>query len=1218
MAADARDRFASRFAALLEDSGLQANQAAARVNASRPQGASWSVTAGVLSAWKTGRNLPSEPKQVGFFRVVRFLTEHARGRAARGHTVGQLLDEVGWTRLLDQARAAPLPDALHLGEIALYLRALIEWLNIDPWPRWFAGPALAPAAIERKLRIANGCDGEQELDADELAGQCARLVVLGGPGSGKTWLARRTARLCAEAALEALAEGALPDEVEVPLYTTCARLFAASPGDGIRRAIVSSALGQLPDLGGSRVTDALQALFEERNTPTLLVADSLDEASGADDRIRQADTLPPSWRIVLTSRQAAWNHQLAIRDADPSRRTGVLQPLCYPSDVEAFIAAWFSVRPSQAAVLAAQLRGRPAVQQAATVPLILAFYCIVGGDQSLPARRTDLFTKVIRRMLTGQWRGSGERDPDPDACLETLRDWAWSSAASDPVSGVGAWADEFATPRVRHSQDDRAALGHVAPPLGPPDADTGLTRRSFVHRSLCEHLVAEHVALRMSAEEAADELLNHLWYDPDWEYVAPAALAMHPQRDRVLESLVRRATNSDHTRADLMGIDGCGEIRKFLARVARESAADDWPPGASEMIAQARHNFALSGRGSDNLRLVASASWPESNSLILRSMLGFASHEASTWVAWALADAVEWLALTAEDGVQVREALLGLLPDQTDSLTCELLADAAAALALTDQDRSQVRELLLRLIFDGTNPEVAAALASAVARLDPTAEDQASARQVLLRLLPGQAIPWIARQLADAIVQLVVTDADRADARQALLGLLPEQADPQIAEALAVAAAALALTDNDRAHVRQILLGLVPGQASRWSALRVADAVAGLNPTAEDRAQLRDALLGLLPARTDPHFPAQDLQTEQDLVYTVARLAVTDEDRIQVRETLLGLLPDQGIPWIATAMAKTAVNLAVTDEDREQVRESLLGLLYDEPDPWVARGLAAAVAQLDPSAQDRARVRQALLRLIPEQTDFVIAGDLAAAVAQLDPSAQDRARVRQVLLRLLSGQRHPEETGQDLVQAILRLTVTDEDRVQVREALLRLIPDQVTSWNGWLLVDAVTRLAATDEDRVQVRGALLGLLPDQAHPEIAKSLADAAVALAVTDEDRVQVREVLLGLLPDQINPVVAAALASAVARLDPTAEDQASARQVLLRLLPDQGHPQEARTLANAVAQLGPTVADLGGSDRWPHPPHAALLAAVRQNSGLSAWLAALPLLSGRTPITD
>ena len=86
-----------------------------------------------------------------------------------------------------------------------------RWVNTDPWPRdrRFGGPVLIPSAIERKLRVsAFGRAGEEDLDADDLARQCQRLVVLGGPGSGKTWLAKRTARCCAERALEAMAAGA--------------------------------------------------------------------------------------------------------------------------------------------------------------------------------------------------------------------------------------------------------------------------------------------------------------------------------------------------------------------------------------------------------------------------------------------------------------------------------------------------------------------------------------------------------------------------------------------------------------------------------------------------------------------------------------------------------------------------------------------------------------------------------------------------------------------------------------------------------------------------------------------------------------------------------------------------------------------------------------------------------------------------------------------------
>jgi hypothetical protein len=158
------------------------------------------------------------------------------------------------------------PGPAHRGEIAVYLTTLIDWLSTDQWPRdrlfepqdrRFEQPALTPAALERKLRMAAmGQASEQDFDANDLAKRCRRLVVLGRPGSGKTWLAKRTVRRCAEDALEALAAGRTLDEIELPLYTTCSHLFGAD-GD-IRHAVVSSALDQLGDLGGSRLSAALR------------------------------------------------------------------------------------------------------------------------------------------------------------------------------------------------------------------------------------------------------------------------------------------------------------------------------------------------------------------------------------------------------------------------------------------------------------------------------------------------------------------------------------------------------------------------------------------------------------------------------------------------------------------------------------------------------------------------------------------------------------------------------------------------------------------------------------------------------------------------------------------------------------------------------------------------------------------------------------------------
>ena len=694
--------------------------------------------------------------------------------AAETDRFAGLLGELG--RVLDRVAPGQAGEA----EVAVYLGVLIRWLNTDPWlPRTGAGGlALAPEVIERKLTITTGGGrAGQDADADDLGRCCARLVVLGDPGAGKTWLARRTARLCAEAALEALASGKTPDEVELPLYTTCARLAAVPPDVVIRTAVVGSALGQLPDLGGARITGALRRLFEERDAPTLLVADSLDEARGADERIRLADSLPPAWRIVLTSRPGTWHGQLAINGNDPARRVGVLQPLRYPGDVEAVIAEWFRGRPGRAAYLSAQLRGQAALRQAATVPLILAFYCIVGGDQPLPARSAGLYDKVIRRILTGRWRGCGEPDLDLDGCLDTLRGWAWSAAAANPISGTGAWADEFPVARPgKHTRDEKDALNHVAAPAGPADADTGMTPRRFIHRTIREHLVAQHIALTMPPRQAAGELLKHLWYDPDWEHAAPAALAMHPHRDQVLTHLISSITGTEQPGADIAAFDGCQEIRRFLTRVARESAEDDWSPESAELIGQARRDIAATEP--DGPRQVAARDWPASNHPILESVLALLSAAGDPEQAGALAGAVAGLEPTEAERAQARQALLALLPAATSSRQARELAGPVAGLAVTEADRAQARQALLAALPDATEPWTAQELAGAVAGLEPTEAERAQARQALLALLPATGEPSQAGALAGAVAGLEPTEAERAQARQALLALLSAAGDP--------------------------------------------------------------------------------------------------------------------------------------------------------------------------------------------------------------------------------------------------------------------------------------------------------------------------------------------------------------------------------------------------------------------------------------------------------
>ena len=1055
-------------------------------------------------------------------------------------------------------------------EIVVYLKTLIDWVSTDPWPRdrRFGGPVLTPAAIERRLRVsAPGRAGDEDLDADDLAQQCRRLVILGGPGSGKTWLAKRTARRCAEDALQALAAGADLDEVELPLYTTCSRLFSAS-GD-IREAAVSSALAQLGDLGGSRPSVALRAFFAERNAPTVLVIDSLDEAHGSQERLRQADTLP--WRIVLTTRPSSWNQQLAINDADVSHRVGELQPLRYPADVEPFIRRWFGHQPERGEDLVTQIARRPGLQQASTVPLVLAFYCIVGGREPLPDFRRDLYTRVLNRMLTGRWRGDDDRQPNVGACLQTLRVWARPGAeACHPVSGIGTWADDILTERAGLGGAglggaDQGALDHVATPLGPADVDTGQTLRRFIHRSIREHLVAEFVA-RLPVDQAVQVLLPHLWHDSDWEYSAPAAIAMHPQHDQLLRDLIYRAANSDLLPGDLSVIDAGWEFRGLLARIATESSETDWSPGIAGMISRARVELAVSGRID---ALGGAGLWVSSNGLTREALLRLLADPANSWAAEKLVSGVVQLATTAQDKRQTRAALLGLLPGLGNG------HEAA---------------------------RFAGKVVSGVVQLATTAQDKRQTRAALLGLLPGQADGWVADEIAACVSRLGRTARDNGQARDAPARLPPRPAGAPLADEPAGWVSWRAPAADDNHQIRGMLLRSLASQTNGRKAAGLAAAVLYARPTAEEKRQAREVLLGLLASETDG-------RTAAELANIVSRLGPAEDNR-QTCDTLLRLLTAQSHGHAAAWLADGVIQAGPTADDQRQARGALLRLLAGQTDGHKAARLASRVSRLDLTAEDKRQARHALLALLAGQTDGQVALELARRVTRLDPTAEDQRRTRDSLLRLLGHTDGPTAAG--LVSWAVQLAATAEDQPQTSDALLRLLADHADGPLVSVLLGGLLRLATTAEGQRQTCNALLGLL-SAGHAGACETaeLVAAVVSLAATARDKRHALGALLGLLAGQADGWVASELVLGVVQLSPTAQDKRQARNALLALLAGQASGPLAARLVDSLVRLDPTASDISTWRAWEVPPTTKLLAAVRRNSELSAWLAALPALA-------
>lgn len=455
-------------------------------------------------------------------------------------------------------------------EVAVYLERLIAFVDDDPWPRHsgLADRSLRQSSLEQRLYVQADRPGlESQRSIDAVAREASRLVVLGPPGSGKSWFARRRVRVTAERALRQVREGVELNSIEIPVLTTCARFFSSS--GPVRHAVIASAIDRIGDLGSESTYRALKASFVERSGPMMVALDALDEAGANEERLSELSTVE-NWRILVTSRPAAWHGQLSV-DGE-LHVVGTLLPLHIQRDVLPFIDQWFDEQVDRATAVKHQIARNRALSELVRIPLFLTFVCLVADDGPLPASRGELSQKVITRMLTGAWKPSAGLDSDLRGAFEQLRRIAVSVAEDDPLSGMSQWSEEFQLPNDLYPPSgSRAAdaLGHVLPAVGPSNVDDGTTPRRFVHRSLREYLVAGHYAT-FPAGVAAQQLLPHIWHDDSWRYVGPMVVAQHAERDELLKLLSVEAARANVDEAAKR------EWCLFLSRLADESSESDW------------------------------------------------------------------------------------------------------------------------------------------------------------------------------------------------------------------------------------------------------------------------------------------------------------------------------------------------------------------------------------------------------------------------------------------------------------------------------------------------------------------------------------------------------------------------------------------------------------------------------------------------------------------
>ena len=686
-------------------------------------------------------------------------------------------------------------------ELSEYLKNQIRDWDYSPWTQgreWTQDRR--PSQLERTLEIE---DEHKTMSPAKALEGVWLLTVLGGPGSGKTWLARRIAREAAETALEQLRDPRVdPASVELPLFTTVAEWIKRHE-TGFE-GLVEAALPH-------ESREKIRRLVLRPGARVLAVADSLDEGVSVNSArtLLNSLTSTPGRRLVVTSRPEAWHSAAAGLRATQDTRVGTLTELRYPKDVHGYIKAWFTKNPPTAQHLIRQLEERHELRATATSPLLLTFYCMLTEqepNQELPRRRRELYRTIIDLLLAGGWATAAEH-VNTDACRAILQQWAWE-AVKDAVTpaGLGVWPETITTNRTTPNVSTAVerALDNVAPKQEHSRSsfyDHEWVKRRFLHRTLWEYLVSEHIAT-FSATKAAKALLPHIWFDPEWRVTLPMTVAAHRRRSKLVDLLWAYHSDSPTPAQKVVN----GRLKELVLEVAAQTDPEDWNKANRARVRTLRNRFA-----SYHLDLItSSAHWgnPNRTEAIIAALPNTNPNRIPCRVHMLLE-----LEPTETEQTQARHTITTKIPNTTPT-ELNYLIEAFLKLNPTETERTQARHTITTKI-PNTSPWGINDLIDALLKLDPTDTERTQVRHTITTALTIETNPEKVKYLINALLKLNPTDTERTQARHAITTALALETNPEKVKYLIDTLLKLDPTDTERTQALHTITTTLPHADSR-------------------------------------------------------------------------------------------------------------------------------------------------------------------------------------------------------------------------------------------------------------------------------------------------------------------------------------------------------------------------------------------------------------------
>jgi hypothetical protein len=763
------------------------------------------------------------------------------------------------------------PRAAEEAAVAAYLGGLRAVLDVDPWAGLIGGPArtLETGFVPRRVKVQR-----EAAHVDDVADACDRLVVLGEPGSGKTWLARYLAIRAADRALarltrtgdESFREGrdALGAEIELPLVSTASAVLDAPSRTSPWDALVDTSIGALGDHLGPDGVASLRLRLGRRSGSYLVILDGLDEAARHADATtlaRLLGTPGPVLRVLLTSRPAVWRgvqlpldaarHGIERKGAIGGHAVVSVEPLG-DEEVREAIADLLAAAPDALGALTATLDADERLATFARTPLACVMLCaMVAGTGSVPRGRTMLYRGIVSLLLRSSWRREVSDEVVREARI-ALQQLAVAGAEDDPSTDLCFMHDLVALPLSAALGPDAAKSVDAVAPVATFDAAAPVQQRRFIHASLRTHLIGEHVA-SLDAQAAAARLRHHLWFDPDWRDAVPAALALHTQRSTVLRTVLDVAHDRRLTPLDVQRLDGFGELGRLLVDLARESNASDWEDDCRDVIVEAVHT-ALDEWTRSLLRLeLVRGGWPDDC-----SRHEHLQHIASGTPLWPIRDIRAGIESLALDQV-TRRALATELTGRLDELATDDLEVAGHLLdALCGDDLEQERRRALAVVSDLVRRTPISDRIEALLTLRPPPEQTHAVAEAIVGWLEDVEVDefsvFTLGETASYVTKLTADERVLRRGAFTIYRAFEQVRTPTKIEALG-RAAPLVRTDPDACarvfcHVLLALDGLDSYDTGRMTAV-----LGALMPERADAASVLSALLEQ-PASKWPHWRA--------------------------------------------------------------------------------------------------------------------------------------------------------------------------------------------------------------------------------------------------------------------------------------------------------------------------------------------------------------------------